>query len=211
LHAWIAIHSALIKQVADFGNRMAALVLVSLGLLIIYRITGGIIFSDFIGSYSSISIPYHRIEVGDYLLASRSRLRSKPITRGTLVMASLEDTRQGFRLLLSQGRRDMGIVQVVGLGREKLEIKEKAFWINDEQLGADKYPVPEWLHNMTMSVIIPKGSYFVSAAYNVEAHGRGLEVDDVKDVCFVGDINFEARAFILWTPLTRRGFIKEPE
>lgn len=211
LHAWIAIHSALIKQVTNFGHRMFALALVSLAVLVIYRNIGGLIFRNLIGGHSSVTVPYHRIEAGDYLLASRSRLRSEPMTRGAFVLASLEDTRRGIGLLMSGGRRDMGIVQVVGLAGEKLEIKDNAFWINDEQLDAEKYPLPAWLHNMTMSVTIPKSSYFVSAQYNIEAHGRGLEVGDVREVCIVGSGSFEAKAFMRWMPLMRRGFIRDTE
>lgn len=210
LHAWIAIHSALIKQVTDFGYRVFALILVSLGVLVVYRNIGGLIFRNLTGGYSSVTVPYHRIEAGDYLLASRSRLRSEPMTRGALVVAYLEDTRYGF-WPWPQRSRDMGIVQVVGLPGEKLKIKDNAFWINDEQLDGEKYPLPAWLHNMTMSVTIPKSSYFVSAAYNVEAYGRGLEALDVREVCIVGSGSFEAKAFMRWMPLMRRGFIRDTE
>ena len=211
LHAWIAIHSALVKQVTDFGYRAFAFVLVSLGVLVIYRNTGGLIFRNLAGGYSSITVPYHRIETGDYLLASRSRLTSEPVTRGSLLLASLEDTRRGIRLLMSQGLRDMGIVQVVGLPGDRLEIKDEAFWINDEQLDGEKYPLPAWLHRINMSVTIPTDSYFVNSEYNVEAHGRGLSALDVRNVCLVNSDNFEARAFMRWMPLMRRGFIRDME
>jgi hypothetical protein len=210
LHAWIAIHSALIKQVSGFGHRLFALVLVSLGVLVIYRNVGSLIFSDLVGGYCSVTIPYHKVEAEDYLLASRSRLRSEPIIRGILVVAYLEDTRHRF-WPWSGERRDMGIAQIIGLPGEKLEIKDKAFWINDEQLDVEKYPLPAWLHNTTMSVTIPKSRYFVSAAYNIVAHGRGLEALDVTNVCLVGGGNFEAKAFMRWSPLIRRGFIREME
>jgi hypothetical protein len=210
LHGWIAIHSALIKQVTDFGHRAFALALVSLGVLVVYRNIGGLTFRNLAGGYSSVAVPYHRIETGDYLLASRSRLRSEPLTRGALVLASLEDTRHGF-WTWSQRRRDMGIVQIVGLPGEKLKIKGGAFWINDEQLDAEKYPLPTWLHRMTMSVTIPKGSYFISAEYNVEVHGRLLNNLDVTNICLVGPDSFEAKAFMRWMPLMRRGFIRDTE
>jgi len=210
LHAWIAIHSALIKQVTDFGHRAFALALVSLGVLVVYRNIGGLTFRNLAGGYSGVTVPYHRIETGDYLLASRSRLRNEPITRGALVLAYLEDTRHGF-WPWPQRRRDMGIVQIVGLPGEKLEIRGRAFWINDEQLDGEKYPLPAWLHRIRMSVTIPNSSYFVSAAYNIEAHGRGLESGDVSEVCIIGSGSFEARAFMRWMPLMRRGFIRDTE
>ena len=156
-----------------------------------------------------MTITCNRRGAGDYLLARRSRLRREPLTRGALVLAFLEDTRDG--IIMSGGGRDMGIVQVVGLPGEKLEIKGKTFWINDEQLDVEKYPLPAWLHNMTMSVTIPKGSYFISAEYNVEAHGRVLNVLDVTGVCLVGSGSFEAKAFMRWMPLMRRGFIRDTE
>jgi len=211
LHAWIAIHSALIKQVADFGHRAFALLLVSLGVLVVYRNLGGLIFRNLAGGYSNITVPYHRIETGDYLLASRSRLRNKPLTRGSLVLSSLEGARRGIGLIMSRGRLDMGIVQIVGLPGEKLEIKDGAFWINDEQLDGEKYPLPTWLHRIKMSVTIPKSSYFISSEYNVEVHGRLLNVLDVTNVCLVGPDSFEAKAFMRWMPLMRRGFIRDTE
>jgi len=211
LHAWIAIHSALIKQVTGFGHRAFAFVLVSLGLLVVYRNLGGLIFRNLAGGYSNITVPYYRIETGDYLLASRSRLRNKPLTRGVLVLASLEGTGHGGFWPWSQRRRDIGIAQVVGLPGEKLETKGGAFWINNEQLDAEKYPLPGWLRRIKMSVTIPKSSYFISADYNVAVHGRALNELDVTNVCLAGTDSFEAKAFMRWMPLMRRGFIRDME
>ncbi|MHC4325233.1 MAG: hypothetical protein ACYSUX_13295 [Planctomycetota bacterium] len=65
----------------------------------------------------------------------------------------------------------------------------------------------EWLQKTGFSVTIPKNSYFVSIRYNVRAHGVQLVSSDIKRVCLVNHSDIEAKAFMRWWPLSKRGFI----
>ena len=105
----------------------------------------------------------------------------------------------------------LAAVQIVGLPGETLDIEDGSFFINGNRLDNDQYPVPDWLQRMQMSVKIPNGSFFASSEYNVYRRGRGLEARDVNSVCVIPADWFEAKAFMRWLPVRRRGYIKEIE
>ena len=103
------------------------------------------------------------------------------------------------------------VVQIVGLGGEKLEIKEETFFINGIALEQDKYPVPGWLHNVEFSTKIPEDKYFINVEYHVRRRGINMTIDDVANICILGVERLRAKAFMLWLPLRRRGYIMELE
>jgi hypothetical protein len=210
LHAWIAIHQ-FVKELNRFNWRVLVAVLVVVVLLLIYRAILGWIFFDIVSAYSSLTIPYHNIQRGDYLLARRRGATSELVRRGSLVLVRLERLRFARR---SEGRGRGGntaTAQVIALPGEVLEIGNGAFIVNGEQLDTERYPVPEWLRQRTFSVNIGDDRYFVSAEYRVYARGRRLTNADIIDACIVRQSDIEAQAFIRWLPLSRRGFIKEIE
>jgi hypothetical protein len=211
LHAWIAIDAGLIEEVKDFGHRVLLLIFVAIALFVIYRFTGSIIFQNITGGYSSLTIPAQEIRAGDFLLTSRSRLRNRPITRGSLILTHLSRFRQGGRDLFAGRRDDLMVIQIVGLPGEQLEIKEGLYFINGSQLDPERYPLPGWLRNVKASVTIPSNEYFISAEYDVRRYGMNIRTEDIVNVCVVPGTVFEARAFMRWSPLTRRGFIREYE
>lgn len=210
LHAWIAIHAGLIKEISDTGYRFLAFVIALVGFFIIYSYLGSMIFYNLTGGRSSVTIPYQEINQGDFLLASRRSIESDSLKRGSLVLAYLQEGGRGRRALFMDHGSSM-VVQIVGLGGENLEIKENTFFINGIPLDEDRYPVPQWLHNMKLSVTIPENQYFVNAEYNVYRRGRNMTPADMVNVCVLSIERFEAKAFMLWSPLWRRGYITEPE
>ena len=100
------------------------------------------------------------------------------------------------------------IAEIVGLPGENIQISKGVFLINNQPLSTEQYPVPGWLQNVTYSDIIPKDSYFISARYNMNFHGNARLTDNnIRQVCIVKKDAIEAKAFIRWLPVTRRGFL----
>jgi len=100
------------------------------------------------------------------------------------------------------------IGQIVGLPGEQLEIQNRVFAIDGQQLEISEYPVPQWLQQVGFSSKIPYNSYFISTRYNVRAYGLKLEASHVRQVCIFRAGDIEAKAFMRWWPLSRRGFIR---
>jgi len=103
---------------------------------------------------------------------------------------------------------DTVIGEIVGLPGERLQIVNEVFVVDSKLLDVEKYPVPQWLRNRAFSATIPNDSYFVSSRYNVSAHGIQLTASHIKQVCVLKTTDIEAKAFMRWWPLLRRGFLK---
>jgi hypothetical protein len=104
---------------------------------------------------------------------------------------------------------DLMIGQIVGLAGEQVEIVEGSFIIDGQKLDTGQYPVPEWLLHVTkLSVKIPADEYFVSVPYTVRSRGVRLSSSYIQQVCFVRAGDIEAKAFMRWWPLSRRGFLR---
>ena len=205
VHAYIALHTAFGKELTDFRYRVLSLLLVGLGLLIIYWNGAGLIFRDIAGGNTSVHIPYHRTEAGDYVLARRSLANAENLTRGSLVLAGVGSI--GGRWLGGSSRRSYVVAQIIARPGETLEIKEGRFIVDDRVLDPNKCPVPVWLKTRELSVIISENHYFLSAQFQ----GQGYNDSHIVSVCVVPVDRIEAKAFIRWSPLIRRGFIREIE
>jgi type IV secretory pathway protease TraF len=210
LHAWIAIQHRLMKEVADFGARIFCTILALVVVALIYRAVPRVLLPNLTGGYTSLTIPYHNIEAGDYLLARRSRTSAEPLARGSLVLARLAAVRLGERSSASRWTDPM-VVQIVGLPGEHVQMENAAFIVNGQELGSEKYPVPRWLRGRRVSVNVGDDFYFVSSQYNVRTHGRQLNDANIGDMCLIRGSNIEALAFMRWLPLSRRGFLREME
>lgn len=205
LHAGIAVQYGIIKDMENLREKIITVILVLLAFALIYRFTPRILVPNLAGGYSSLSVPFHEVEAGDYLLAWGGLDQEALLARGSLVLIHPVT-------FTSHGRTTVGedevIGQIVGLPGEQLEIQEGFFVVNGQQLGVDKYPVPQWLQKIRLSITIPDDSYFVSARYNVRAVGTSLRAGYVSKVCIVKAGDIEARAFMRWWPLLKRGFIR---
>ncbi len=205
MHAYIALQTAFGKELTDFRYRVLSLLLIGLGLLAIYWNGAGLIFRDIAGGYTSVRVPYHRTEAGDYVLARRSLVNAENLTRGSLVLAGVASI--GDRWLGGSSRRSHVVAQIIARPDETLKIQEGLFIVDDSVLDPNEYPVPRWLKTRKLSVIISENHYFLSAQFQ----GQGYNDSHIVSVCVVPVGQIEAKAFIRWSPLIRRGFIREIE
>jgi type IV secretory pathway protease TraF len=207
IHAFIAVQYGIIKDLAHLREKIITVILVLLALTFIYRFIPRILIPNLTGGYSSLSVPYYKVEAGDYLLAWGGLDKETPLARSSLVLIHPVTVRLAGRNQITPSRQTI-IGQIVGLPGESLEIHDGLFVVNGQQLDVDKYPVSQWLQQLNFSATIPENSYFVSARYNVAAHGVRLEASHIHDVCVVKSSDIEAKAFMRWWPLLKRGFIR---
>jgi hypothetical protein len=206
VHVWIAIHSALLEEYYEFGYRVAGILVALAFYYGAYLEVGRAVFYNLQGGYSIISVPAAQIRRDDFLLGRPSHAAAGNLTRGSFALVRLAR--------IGGGRRDMfghlprsAYGQVIGLGGDTVAVKEGRFEVNGHPQDADRFPVPGWLRNMTFLMVVPEGSYFISAEYQ----GVGYNEQQVPTVCVVPLDRVEAKAFLRWMPLGRRGFIEEYE
>ena len=90
---------------------------------------------------------------------------------------------------------------------EEVEIKEQCFYIDGKPLDTEKYPVPRWIGNRELKTTVPDSCYFMISEYN----GTNYGANQVISVCTIASGQIEAKVFMRWLPLSRRGFIRESE
>ncbi len=204
LHAWIAIQHSLLKQLEGLGERFSIIIVAMILLALIYWAVPRVIFPDLRGGYTALTLSYQNIQPRDFLLGWRDEMSSHPLPRGSVVLTRMAYTGRGWRA--SRDRLMFG--QIVGLPGETIQISNEVFIIDDQPLDNRKYPVPLWLHNRTFSDIVPPDSYFVISEYNAPF---GIREGHIRTACLIGFDAVQARAFMRWLPLSRRGFIEEME
>lgn len=203
VHVWIAVHSALLQEYQQFNYRLMGYLIILVFYFMFYRLLTPIVFFDLQGGYSAVNVPYARVEHGDFLIGRPSQTDPDDITRGSFVLVQLENVaNHGFRR-----QTNTGYAQVIGLAGETVAIENDRFVVDDQPLDAEQYPLPTWLKRQTFSTIVPQDSYFISAQYS----GRGYNEAQAIEVCVVNRSQIEAKAFLRWNPLQRRGFIQETE
>jgi len=207
VHAAIALQYGILKDLANLREKIIIIILVLIGLTVMYRFIPRMPFLNFDGGYSSLTIPYYNVEAGDYLLARGGLDEKALLPRSSLVLIHPATFRGYSRSGVLSGN-DTVIGEVVGLPGERLQIINEVFIVDGKLLDVEQYPVPMWLRNHTFSATIPNDSYFVSSRYNVRAHGIALNDSHIKQVCMVKAGDIEAKAFMRWWPLLRRGFLK---
>lgn len=207
VHAAIALQYGILKDLANLREKIIIVILVLIGLTFIYRFIPRMPFLNFDGGYSSLTIPYYNVEAGDYLLTRGGLDENDLLQRGSLVLIHPATFRSTVRSGVLSGN-DTVIGEVVGLPGERLQILNKVFIVDGKLLDVEQYPVPQWLRSRTFSATILNDSYFVSTQYNVSAHGITLRASHIKQVCMVKAGDIEAKAFMRWWPLLRRGFLK---
>jgi len=204
VHAWIALRYGLLKEL-NLIERIVAVLIVFFVLAFIYRNIPGVVFRNFSGSFSSQSIPYYNIKAGDFLLVHRLSDKTN-LARGCIVSFHPSTVNIHNNQVTRASETTTG--QIIALQGEVVEIKDNCFVVNGEQLNSERFPVPNWLKNRKDSVTVDKDSYFVSSEYNLTIQGVRLTSQHVREVCVVKADNIEARAFMKWWPIWRRGFIR---
>lgn len=202
IHTGIALQSGIIKDLDNLRKKFMTGIFVLIVLVLIYRFTSQVII---VGGYSGLTIPYHNVETGDYLLGRRNFGHTVLLQRGSLVLIhpALFHTYGGVRR-----SHETVFAEIVGIAGERLQIADDTFIINGQKLDTKKYPVPQWLRDRNISAIIPDNNYFVSIPYNTYAHGIQVSEPVISQLCLVQPSDIEAKAFLCWWPLSRRGFIK---
>lgn len=211
LHGWILVQHALIKEFKDVGERVILMVFVLITLALIYWGVRTWTLPDLTGGYTSLTIAQSNIQRGDYLLAWRDEVCPEDLTRGSLVLARLANTREGRGIWVRHRNRSM-IGQVIGVPGDTVEIRGGLYAVNGKVLEGKAYPLPQWLRGRTLSATIRPGAYFVSSEYTVQVQGVARVSDDlIRAMCLVDIENIEGRAFMRWLPISRRGYIEEIE
>ena len=72
LHVWIAART-LVEEFDVMGWKIVAAAAVLVGLLLVYRLVPRLVTSDLVLGRTTLTIPYHKVQAGDYLLARRSQ------------------------------------------------------------------------------------------------------------------------------------------
>jgi hypothetical protein len=211
LHAWIAVQHSLLRRIEGLRARLGVVVLVLIALAVIYWLIPRLIVPDLTGGHTNLTLPHQNIRQADYLLAWRDRVSEPPLPRGSLVLTRLGSIGQGRMGRAIRGDQTMA-VQIVGLPGETITADDDSYYVDGQPLDSEKYPLPQWLRRRGVYARLAPDSYFVSSEYNVQVHGR-IEVTQshVRTVCVVAREAIEARAFMRWLPLSRRGFIEEIE
>lgn len=203
LHAGIAVQFVM-NDLDNLREKIVAIILALIVFTSIYVFVPGRIIPNLSGGHASFNIPDLNIEEGDYLLAW-SGLDHTLLDRGSLVQLNALRFTTGGR---GHAQTDEVIGQVVAFPGELVEIHEGFFNVNGKQLDAERYPVPQWLLSLPFSAIVPDNCYFISMRYNVGGYGIRLEASYVNNVCFVEANDIEARVFMKWWPLSKRGFLR---
>jgi hypothetical protein len=204
LHAWIAVQHSLIKRLETLGERLGAVLVLLIVLALFYWAVPRVILPDLRGGYTALTLPHQNIQPRDYLLGWRDEMSSHPLPRGSLVLTRMAYIGRGRRA----SRERLMFVQIVGLPGETIQIKGDIYIIDGKPLDREKYPLPQWLHERRISIIVPPDSYFVVSEYNVHLN---IREGHIRTACLVRFEDVRARAFMRWLPLSRRGFIEETE
>ena len=205
LHVWIAMNCSM-RQLEEFYKRAIVFVVISFFYVILYYSIGTTIFYDFTGGRSTLDAPYHKVRVGDYLLA-RSSLARKEFHQGDIAIVALDEYGIHGRWANIRFPRGRSFVQVIAVGGQEVEIKNQSYYVDGIQLDTELFSVPGWLKNHKLKTKVRDNCYFVTAAYN----GTGYTGQQIRDACTIEAGRMEAKVIMRWLPLHRRGFIRENE
>ena len=206
LHVGMTIQYGLLKNLDNYREKIAVVVLLLIGFFFVYGIIPDLIFPFLTINRSTLTIPSYNISEGDTLLARSNIDRGAVLARGSLVL--IHPVFIGGHQVRAQSNPGTIIAEIVGLPGENIQVSENAFVINNKQLDVEQYPVPGWLQKSNFSGIIPNDSYFISAQYRLGGHGVMLTDSNIRQVCIVAKNNIEAKAFMRWLPLAKRGFLQ---
>jgi len=202
VHVWIALHSSVLQEYEDLRARMGFYLLFLIFFWFLYTQIGPFVFFDIRGGVSAAHVPARQVHRGDYLLGRVSAAAPQDLVRGDFVLAQLSAV-GGYGLL----RTDSAYVQIIGLPRETVTIVEGQWVVNSVQLDPQLYPVPAWISRTNISVMVPENAYFVNVLYS----GAGYNAVQAQSVCTVTQDKIQAKAFMRWNPLRRRGLISGTE
>lgn len=207
LHVWIAMSCSISGKLDNILKRLVIFALIAVFYLVVYRAVWLTVFQDFIGGRSTLNAPYHNIEQGDYLLARRSLARRETFKRADIGVLSLDTLGRRNRIVEFFRIRQRSFAQVIAVGGEHVQIRDNGYIVDGNQLDKELFPVPHWIGNREPDTTVPANHYFISAEYT----GNNYNNDAIVHVCTIEADRMEAKVFIRWLPLTKRGFLKDSE
>ncbi|MCE5184639.1 MAG: S26 family signal peptidase [Planctomycetaceae bacterium] len=198
VHVWIALHSAVLKEYDSLRVRVGYYLAFLVIFYISYQVLGRVIFFNMRPGFSASHVPAVQVHRGDLLLG-RTDIDPNGLARGSYVLTPLST-------LGGHNRRSTPVyVQVVALPGEVVDVNDGSWTVNGNFLDTEQYPIPVWLTKLKFRTVVPEDSYFI----NAEFRGTGYNSQQAASVCIVVRNRIEAKAFMRWIPLRRRGFIAE--
>lgn len=208
LHAWLVVSGVPeLDRVRGFAGRLLMIGSLTFLFWFCYTALGRAALRDIVRGYTTLEVPHQNVKNGDLLLGRRSLGGERAFVRGALVLTSLQTVAAGDGGHWGRGHQAM-FGQLIGLPGETVTIRHGRFHVNESALDPARFPVPEWLRGRELSVPVPAGNCFVSSEFRVG--GRPTDSMVVR-ACLYYPAQIEARAFMRWLPLRRRGFLKEAE
>lgn len=202
VHVWIALHSSALQEYEDLRARLGFYAVFMVLFWVMYTLIGPLLFYNIRGGVSAAEVPGRQIYRGDYLLGRVSSAGPQDIRRGDFVLAHLSMV-GGHGLF----RRNAAYVQIIGLQGEAVTIQDGQWVVDSVRLDQQMYPVPGWIAGSGISVTVPQKSYFVNVLYS----GAGYNAAQAQSVCTIAQDRIQAKAFMRWNPLRRRGLISGTE
>jgi hypothetical protein len=212
IHAWIAIQYGLFQEIGDVFARLGAALLVVVLLAVLYWATPRLVVPSLTSGYTALTIPALHIQSGDSFLLWRQDGADEPLPRGALVLVRTQNLQVGRQYRASSAMRPM-IGQIAGLPGEMIFLRGQAYWIGNQRLDPNQFPVPNWLRRFTTrsGIPIPPDSYFVSSEYTIAGHANvGVTNQMIGGACLVKAADIRGRAFLHWWPLRERKFLDRP-
>lgn len=211
LHAWIAIQSGALREVLDPVPRAGIVLAMVAVLTVLYGTVPRMAAYGLAGGHTTFTIPAIDVQEGDFLLVRRLGDEAvSRLPRGTLVQFRPTVLYNVHGDARGQGSQTV-IGQIVGLPGETIRIADDAYIVDGQPQDPNRLPVPSWLQSRrwVSEISIPPARYFVSTEYTVHGHGQ-LRLDDgmIKNACVIPAPEIRGRAFMLWWPVWRRGFIE---
>jgi len=205
LHGVIAVHGSFFRVLKARGPRLAVVVVSMAVLGVMYWQAGRWAFSDVETSYAPFDIPGRGIYRGDVLLFRPSLAGSHPQPRGAVVRAVFDQVHNEG----GNAGRYTTTGQIVGLPGEELSLRDKVFFVNGRALDSQNFPAPRWMQTAAFSCTILPGHYFVTTEFKISGDRRRVSSEMIVRAGRVPYDRVEARAFMRWLPVYRRGYIRE--
>lgn len=210
-HAWVAADAALVmKRLKHMGPRLMALAAIALWIILVYSGVRATVLRGIVSGISIVNLPAQKVEFGDYLLCRELTPSSPPLARGDLVLMRFEGGR--------------AVTQIVGLPGEGVTFEKDRLLVNGTPLDPERFPTGDWRPAMPQvrgrpqapSGALKGEEYFVRMRYSLRAreyggYGSGTVRGRYEGPMVVTRDAIEARAFMRWMPLKRRGSLGDDE
>lgn len=208
LHAWIILN-AMTSEAAPKPFRQTMVMLLSISIIVLsfYHVVGRTAGRDIAGGYATQAVPCEHVYPGDYLLGRRSAVRDGDLPRGCMVLVDTTDVTYidgGYR---SAGKGPRVVAQLIGRPGEYVQMRDGVFAVNGSTYHPTVFPVPLWLAGKAINVRLGKGQYFLAIAYRVRGRADRLSTQAILGICVRPLESIEARMFVRWLPVRRRGFL----